>query len=90
MSKYFFVQGFYYPFWATYERSDGQGTEVHNLEADTDMGDLALEEFESMFGSLAVEITEEQYHKSLARVKEIREQGELIEDMDKNHGDDGP
>jgi len=64
MSDYFYVPGMMYPFWVTYraENYPKEGESVlvaHNLDADTDMGDLYGPEFAEMFPT-AMPITAEQ------------------------------
>jgi hypothetical protein len=62
---YYFVPGMMYPLWCV----DGRG-DFHNLEADTDMGDLSPGEFTEMFGAYARRVTREQVDKYLAGKRE--------------------
>lgn len=43
MDNYWFVPGMYYPYWSVGEHM------CHNLDADTDMGDLSIQEFHLYF-----------------------------------------
>jgi hypothetical protein len=52
-TTYYFVPGMMYPYWAV---SDDN---AHNLDADTDMGDLDLSEFVEWFLPRARRITAE-------------------------------
>lgn len=66
MTKYWYVEGMMYPYWASYVQEDypkpgDRVTIWHNKEADTDMGDLYDTEFQVSFPQ-AREITKEEYY----------------------------
>lgn len=60
-TTYYFVPGMMYPYWVV------TGDNAHNLDADTDMGDLSPLEFTEWFLPRAWRITQEAAHTRHAR-----------------------
>lgn len=61
-ATYYYVPGMMYPYWGVYPDPRDGSTYAHNLDAETDMGDLSGEEFTQMFGDRAKPISREVAH----------------------------
>ncbi|WP_457149761.1 hypothetical protein [Mycobacteroides abscessus] len=67
MSDWYYVPGMEYPFWNVSIENDC----AMNVEADTDMANLTVDEFTSFFPR-ARKITREQVHQGLEKMRQIR------------------
>lgn len=63
---YYYVRAMYYPLWHVGEHT------ATNVEADTDMGDLTIEEFRQYFPA-AKRIDQDKVDEILAKLREVRE-----------------
>lgn len=68
-TTYYYVPGMMYPYWAVYV--DGERDYAHNLDSDTDMGDLDVEEFTQMFGDRARVISSQVAHDRTAQEEDL-------------------